>query len=183
MKIRFGVIFFVILAVNTLSALISTANEQPSQTLVKLSGKALLWDYGSLCEFKDSKNIPEVITFTKGDFSNTGCQGLETKQGKPTAVMISLQNDTSTPDEITIPILSKISIKEKNGPIHYAIAFRSTNSVPGIGLMHSFLTTMTNSLIYKINPGKKLDLIFLFESAKKGDEITVGDYSPLKIGP
>jgi hypothetical protein len=183
MKIRFRVIFFVILAVNTLSALISMANEQqPSQTLVKLSGKAVLWDYGSLCEFKDSKNIPEEITYMKGKFSSIGCQGFEAKQEKPTAVMISLQNDTSTPDEITIPILSKISIKEKNGTIHYAIAIRSTSSIPGIGLTHSFLTTMTNSLKYKINPGKKLDIIFLFDSAKKGDAITLGDYSPLKIG-
>jgi hypothetical protein len=185
MKISFCVtffVFFVILAINMLSVLNSSANEQPTQTLVELSGKALLWDYGSLCDFKDSKNIPEEITYMKGNFSNTGCQGFEVKQGKPAAVIISLQNDTSTPHEITIPILSKVSIKEKNGTIRYAIAFRSTSSVPGLGLMHSFLTTMTNSLKYKINPGKKLDIIFLFDSAKKGDAITLGDYSPLKIG-
>jgi len=174
MKLHFGVIFFLFLSVSMLSALDSLANELP--------GKALLWDYNSLCEFKDSKNNPEEITYMKGEYTNTGCQELESKYGKPAAVIISLKNDKTTPLEIEIPTLSKVSIIKKNGTIHHAIALRKIDSVPGIGLIYGFLTTMTNSLKYQVSSGKKLDIIFIFDSAAKGDTIKIGDYSPLTIG-
>ena len=114
MKFRFNAIFFLFLSVSMLSALDSLAKELP--------GKALLWDYNSLCEFKDSKNNPEEITYMKGNYTNTGCQEIESKYDKPAAVIISLKNDITTPLEIAIPTLSKVSIIKMDGTILNAIA-------------------------------------------------------------
>ena len=150
----------------------------PSQT--DLPGKASLWEYDSLCEFKDSKNIPESKTYLKGSYSSEGCQGLEKRYGKPTAVIISVLNINTKPLAVTLPKLSNITLHTNNGIVLPAIAYRDASNF-GMGLTYTFMTTMTNSIKMEIKPGKALDLIFLFSSASPGDKLILGEYSPLTI--
>ena len=151
----------------------------PGQT--NLPGKALLWEYDSLCEFKDSKNIPESKRYLKGSYSSEGCQELKKRYAKPSAVVVTVLNTDKKPLELTLPKLSNITLHTKNGLILPAIAYRDVSNF-GMGLTYLFMTTMTNSLKMEVKPGKTLDLIFLFSSASPGDKVTIEGYQPLTIG-
>ena len=180
MKKLFQIVVLAIYFISIISCIAFAESNSLQSAQADLPGKAFIWEYESLCNFKDSKNISDSKTYSQGSFSSEGCQDLEKRYGNPPAVAISLSNKSKEPLVITLPKLTDITLHTKNGKVLPAIAYRDASNF-GMGLTYLFMTTMTNSIQLKVNPQKTVDLIFLFSSAKPGDKIIIPGYKPFMI--
>jgi hypothetical protein len=144
---------------------------------------AKLIEYQSLCELPDYiEYCPKSIEFEKGEFKSIYCKSIEEKYGHPNAISIIFENKDSLERKVTIPDLSNILLEEGNGTVSPAIAVKQPRfNTMGPGCIYLFSNVATASIIYPLEPGKMLNILVLFSSAKKGEKIMMKNYMPLKV--
>jgi hypothetical protein len=147
-----------------------------------INTSAKIWKYDSLCDLPKPINHPSEIIFHKGNFSGKGCQDVEKIALHPTAVCVTITNQSDSNIKVPVDDLKKITLKKGKSKPATAIAWFAPMANPlGSGGMHIFLMEITSKMELVIEPGKKADMIFLFQSAAPGDKVQIGDMSIVTI--
>ena len=151
----------------------------------KLRIKASLWQYESLCNFKEP-NWPEksiIHAITDFTLSARGCQVLERELGHPPAVLLSIENLGEQEAQVSLGSLSDVAVKSRNGTSVCPLAVVRRESNP-YSSGHTIAFTTFSGIgkwIVPIGPSKTVDLVFLVPAAKVGDTITFGPLPSTKI--
>ena len=147
-----------------------------------LNTSAKIWKYDSLCDLPKPINHPSEIVFHKGNFSGRGCQEVEKIALQPAAVCVTVSNQGGSNLKVPIDDLKKITLKKgKSKPIASIAWFAPMANPLGSGRMYMFLTELTSKMELVIEPGKKADLLFLFQNAAPGDKVQLGDLPAVTI--
>jgi hypothetical protein len=105
----------------------------------------------------------------------TNCKTFEQKQGRPTAVCLTLKNQDSSPMEVPIDRdLASVSVGSKDNRTFPAVAKRAMVEGPMGGKKMEFVTKVDASYMLKLQPGQEVNIVYLFSKVAAGDTITVG---------
>jgi len=151
----------------------------------KLDIQAKIWDYGTICEFKDpefSSGYEIKPTTEKVTLEVTNCRTFEQKQGHPAAVRVTLKNPDKTPMDVPIERdLASVSLNTKDNQAIPAIAKRAMVEGPMGGKKMEFVTKVDASYMLKLQPGQEVNIVYLFPKAAAGDTIKIGKLKPAKV--
>jgi hypothetical protein len=141
--------------------------------------QASIWPYTTLCAFDDPPNSSLTIEWAPGaSYSVTawGCKNIEQKHGHPPAVRVTLKNAGAAEAKVTVESLDNVVLTSKAGKTFPAIARREMLSGPAGGSTMTFVAEAKAEGVRMIvvDPGKEVDLVFLFTNAAVDDTIRLG---------
>jgi hypothetical protein len=177
-------VFAVVVSISLLSGLMPLSLPATVAAAEKLKTRATLWQYESLCNFKDPSNWPEKSRMDAGtSFTVTGCGDLEKSLGHPSAVLVSIESPGAAEAAVAIGGFTDIAAKSKGKKnVRPLAVYRRVPSPLGDGYSTGFSTKFSGRWTIFIEPGKSVDLVFLFPQVNKGDAITVGKLPAAKVG-
>lgn len=147
--------------------------------------RAMIWEYGSACEFADPPNSSDYEIKTTNErvtLEITDCKAFERKHGHPVAVALTLKNKGDAP--LGVPIdrdLARVQVNSGEEAIP-ALAKRAKVEGPMGGKKMEFITRAEASYLITLAPKQEISILYLFPKAKPGDTLKVADLDPVSIG-
>jgi hypothetical protein len=151
----------------------------------KVEMHANVWKYGSVCEFTDPPNSAEYDiqpTSDKVTLEVTNCMTFEKKYPQPAAVLLSLKNNGSSSQDLTIDKdLASVELVTKSNQTVPAVAKRFLVEGPMGGKKMEYVTRIEASYVIKLKAGQTVNIVYLFPKAESGDTLKVSSLKPIKI--
>ena len=139
---------------------------QKAESQKQLNLKACLWNYNSVCDIGDTLYPPNEIIIYKGtSLFPKACRQFENDFGHPTITNIIIENTSSEDVEFPIHGLDDVSVQTDN----------ETLSPLAIRLRMGVFVNVEGTISIKLNPGETGNLFFIFDKAKVGDHVIIGN--------
>jgi hypothetical protein len=148
----------------------------------ELQMTAQLWEYGSLCRFKDPPNRPKGYLLEIGkkfEVDNIDCGQLSKEVANPVAVRVTVENLGETDTVFSLEgLVGNVVLTPKTGRSVQALALRYWETYTS---RYRFASKLIGPWAIGLRPREPVDLVFLFPEGAVGDAVTIGTGHPVRI--